>query len=147
MVVRVVVMVVVEVARRVLVPQVLQLPPRAQDQAPALPSELQAEAATSSTASAEKLSRRPRALLLLLFSLLLGSQRPRRRPLAPVHHLDRLLDGQVAGARRAAEVVGKDVGGDGGGEGRGCLAPSEELDLGAGPRVDLFFLWLGWGEE
>lgn len=137
------VVVVVEVVWRVLVPQVLQLPPRAQDQAPAL-SKLQAEAAAAApaTASAQELSRRPRALLF--FSLLLGSQRPRRRPLASVHHLDSLLDGQVAGTGRAAEVVGEDVGGNGGGQGRGGLAPSEELDLGAGPRVDLsfFFFWL-----
>jgi hypothetical protein len=114
----------------VLVPEMLQLPPRAQEQAPALSSEPQAAAAA---AASPLLPAGPRALLLLL--LLGGGQRPRGRPLPRGHPLHGLLHRQVLGV--APQVAREDVGRHGGGEGRGGVAAPEEPDLGSGARVDL----------
>lgn len=114
------------VMTRGLVLQVLQLPPRAQDQPAPLPREPEAAAPSA----VPPRGRRRRALVV--------REGPRGRPLPSVHHLDGPLDGEVSRALGPAEIVGQDVRGDDrgeGGEGRG--AP-EEMDLRSGARVDLF---------
>ena len=123
----------------VLVPEMLQLPPRAQEQAPALSSEPQAAAAAAADSPLHPAG--PLALLLLLL-LLGGGQRPRGRPLPRGHPLNGLLHRQVLGV--APQVAREDVGRHGGGEGRGGIAAPEEPDLGSGARVDLM---LAQGKE